>query len=84
LKGEVGRVARDVRRTQMAALAPLLREYELDPDQFPPALVAAAMQGLAFGLVTDEMAGYQTATKQVRTATLRLLKSLEDRRARRA
>ena len=84
LKAEVGKVARAVRRMQIGALAPILDDYGLDPLRFPPALIAATMQGLAFGLVTDEMAGYQTATKDVRRATRQLLDSLESRRTQRA
>lgn len=83
LRTEVGQVAHDVRRMQVAALAPILAEYGLDPREFPPALIAAAMQGLAFGLVTDEVAGYDTATSEVRTAMDRLVKRLERRRVRR-
>jgi AcrR family transcriptional regulator len=84
LRAEVGKVARTVRRMQIAALAPILEDYGLDPAKFPPALIAATMQGLAFGLVTDEMAGYQTATREVRRATRQLLDSLERRRVQRA
>lgn len=81
LRAEVAQVAREVRRLQMDRLKPMLPEYGLDPRAFPPALIAAAMQGLAFGLVTDEAAGYETATKQVRTAMRRLLTGLERRRS---
>lgn len=82
LRAEVGQIARDVRQMQMKALAPMLREYGLDTRELPPALIAAAMQGLAFGLVTDEVAGYDTATKEVRTATRKFLTKLERRRQR--
>ena len=84
LKAEVGEVARDVRRMQVEMLTNILGEYGLDPAEFPPALIAAAVQGLAFGLVTDEAAGYDTATKQVRTAMRRLLTRLEARRRHRS
>ena len=59
LKAEVGGVARDVRRMQMERLETLLGEYGLDPE-LPPPLVAAAMQGLAFSAVQDQVAGYDT------------------------
>jgi AcrR family transcriptional regulator len=82
LKAEVGAIAKQVRQTQMATLGPMLSEYGLDHREFPPALIAAAMQGLAFGLVTDEAAGYETATKEARTAMRRFLVRLERRRVR--
>jgi AcrR family transcriptional regulator len=83
LKAEVGKVARKVRRMQMAVLDEILPEYGLDPDEFPPALIAAAMQGLALGLVSDEVANYDTAHKQARAAMSRLVGRLEQRRTRR-
>src|SRR5262245_46111148 len=45
LRAEVAEVAREIRRMQMQTLTPLLAEYGIDPAQFPPALIAAAMQG---------------------------------------
>lgn len=80
LRAEVGDVAREIRRMQMRTLDSLLVEYGLDPDELPPALIAAAMQGLAFGLVADEVAGYDTAHAEARAATTRLLERLERRR----
>jgi AcrR family transcriptional regulator len=81
LKAELGVVARDFRRMQMDLLPTLLREYGLDPDQLTPPLVAAAMQGLAFGLVQDQVAGYDTSPDEARTAMEQLLAGLEARRA---
>ena len=84
LKAEVGAVARDVRALQMERLSTLLDEYGLDPDEFPPALVAAAMQGLAYGVVQDQAAGYDTAADEAAAAMDRFVARLEDRRAKRA
>src|SRR6476646_10865709 len=53
LQAEVAELARDVRRMETEALAAILREYGVDPDVFPPALVAAAVQGLALVVVQD-------------------------------
>jgi AcrR family transcriptional regulator len=83
LRSEVGKVARDVRRMQMETLASILGEYGLDPDEFPPALIAATMQGLAFGLVSDQVAGYETAHDEATAAMSRLITRLEQRRAQR-
>ena len=47
-------IARDVRRMQMDVLDTLLAEYGIDPELFPPPLVAAAIQGLAFSAVQDQ------------------------------
>jgi AcrR family transcriptional regulator len=82
LKAEVGAVARRVRAMQMARLGTLLDEYGLDADRFPPALVAAAVQGLAFGVVQDQVAGYDTAADEAAAAVGRLIDDLEARRAR--
>lgn len=81
LRAEVGKIAREVRRMQIEVLGPILHEYGLDPREFPPALIAAAMQGLAFSVVTDEAAGYETSTNEARQAMIRLLMKLERRRA---
>ena len=81
LKAEVGAVAREIRRMQMERLDTLLPEYGLDPDEFPPALVAAAMQGLAFGVVQDQAAGYDTAPDVAAAAMARLVARLEERRS---
>jgi AcrR family transcriptional regulator len=81
LRAEVGDVAREIRHMQMRTLTSLLAEYGLDPDRFPPALIAAAMQGLAFGLVADEAAGYDTAHAAARAAMTGLLEHLERRRS---
>ena len=83
LKAEVGEVARRVRKMQMEHLGTLLGEYGLDPDEIPPALVAAAMQGLAFGVVQDQAAGYDTAADDAAAAMDRLLVRLEERRSHR-
>ena len=81
LKAEVGAVAREIRYLQIDALKTLLAEYGLDSREFPPALIAATLQGLAFGLVADEAAGYDTAQPQVRRAISRLINRLERQRA---
>jgi AcrR family transcriptional regulator len=83
LKAEVGKVAHEVRRMQMTTLATILSEYGLDPEEFPPALIATAMQGVAFALVADEAAGFDTAHDQARAAMDRLIVRLEQRRAER-
>lgn len=83
LKAEVGEVAREVRRMQMKELERLLPEYGLDAEVLPPALVAAALQGLAFGVVQDQAAGYETAHDEAIAAMDALVTRLEERRARR-
>ena len=81
LKAEVGQIARDVRHMQMDALDTLLGEYDIDAQEFPPPLVAAAIQGLAFSAVQDQAAGYDTAPDEAISAMDRLVARLEDRRA---
>jgi AcrR family transcriptional regulator len=80
LKAEVGGIAREVRRMQMDALDTLLGEYGIDADEFPPPLVAAAIQGLAFSAVQDQVAGYDTAADEAIVAMGRLIDRLEARR----
>jgi AcrR family transcriptional regulator len=81
LKVEVGEIAREVRRMQMDALDTLLGEYGIDPEVFPPAFVAATVQGLAFAAVQDQAAGYDTAPDEAIAAMDRLVERLEARRA---
>lgn len=80
LKAAVGEFAREVRQMQMEKLTSLLDQYGLDADDFPPALVAAAMQGIAFGIVQEEVTGYETAHEEARAAMDRLLARLEKQR----
>jgi AcrR family transcriptional regulator len=82
LKAEVGEVARRVRAMQTDRLRTLLDEYGLDPDLYPPALVAATIQGLAFGVVQDQAAGYDTQADEAAAAMTRLIAHLEDGRRR--
>ena len=81
LKAEVGGIARDVRHMQMEALDTLLGEYGVDAGAFPPPLVAAAIQGLAFSAVQDQVAGYGTQPEVAIAAMDRLVDRLEDRRS---
>ena len=81
LEAELGGIAREVRRLQMDALDTLLTEYGIDPDVFPPPLVAAAIQGLAFSAVQDSVAGYDTAPDEAIAAMGRLVDRLEAHRA---
>ncbi len=83
LKAEVGKVAHEVRRMQVKTLMSILPEYGIDPEDFPPAFLAAAMQGIAFAIVADEAAGYDTSHQQARAAMDRLVGLLERRRKRR-
>lgn len=81
LQAAVGEFAREVRRMQVEALEALLPEYGLSPEELPPALVAAGIQGLAFALVADQVAGRDTATEQAEAGMEGLLDRLEARRA---
>ncbi|MBL7499024.1 TetR/AcrR family transcriptional regulator [Frankia sp. CNm7] len=81
LRGEVGKVAYEVRRMQVETLSSILGEYGLDADEFPPVLIAATMQGLAFAVVADSVAGYDTAPEEAAAAMSRLVARLEERRA---
>lgn len=80
LRAEVGELARQVREMQVERLTTLLPEYGIDPKDVPPVLVAAAMQGLGFGVVTDQAAGYETRADEAAAAMDRFLAALEARR----
>jgi AcrR family transcriptional regulator len=83
LQAEVATFAREVRRMQIEALESILGDYGIDADTFPPALVAATMQGLAFAMAHDKLAGFDTAHEEASAAMTRLVDQLEDTRARR-
>jgi hypothetical protein len=67
----------------MQTLEAILPEYGLDPQDFPPAFIAAAMQGIAFAIVADEAAGFDTAHGEARAGMDRLVGLLEKRRTKR-
>ena len=67
---------------QIAVLGPILAEYGIDTKEFPPALVAAAVQGLALIVVQDEVRGFDTAHQEAVEAMERLVDQLEERRSR--
>src|SRR3954447_9504878 len=80
LQAEVATFAREVRRMQIAALESILDDYGIDRELFPPALVAAAVQGLAFVMAHDQVAGFDTAQDEAAAAMTELLDRLEARR----
>ena len=81
LQAEVAKLARDVRQMQMDTLAAILDDYGIDAAEFPPALVAAAVQGLALVIVEDQVRGFHTAHEEAAAAMTRLVGRLEARRA---
>lgn len=80
LRAAFGAYARHVRATQVERLHHLLPEYGIDPDDFSPALVAAALHGLAFALVSDEAAGYDTDTEGARESMTSFIDRMEKAR----
>ena len=84
LQAEVAGYAREVRRMQIEALDSILDDYGIDRELFPPALVAAAVQGLAFVMAHDQVAGFDTAQDEAASAMARLLDHLDARRAARS
>ena len=81
LQSEVAKLARDVRRMQIETLETILDDYGIDRDQFPPALIAAAVQGLALVVVEDQVRGFRTSHEDAAAAMARLVDRLEARRA---
>ena len=80
LQAEVAELARDARRMEMEALGAILDDYGIDTEELPPALVAAAVQGLALVLVQDHVRGFDTAHEEAASAMLRLIGRLEHAR----
>lgn len=80
LQSEVACFAREVREMQISALETILDDYGIDRAVFPPALVAATMQGLAFAMTYDQAAGFDTAPDEASLAMERLLDRLEAER----
>ncbi len=80
MQAEVAAFAREVRRMQIDALDSLLDEYGIDRGSFPPSLVAAAVQGLAFSMAHDRVARFDTAHEDASAAMARFVDRLEARR----
>ncbi len=81
LQAETASFARQVRRMQLEALDALLDDYDIDREQFPPALVASAVQGMGFVMAHDQAAAFDTAQEEASAAMARLLDRLEATRA---
>ena len=81
VQAEVAMFAREVRRMQLEALDAILDDYGIDRATFPAELVAAAVQGLAFVMAHDKLAGFDTAHEEARAAMNRLIDQLEEVRA---
>jgi AcrR family transcriptional regulator len=81
LRAEVADIARESRRVEMEALDGLVDEYGIDRDDFPPALLGVTVQGLAFAMAYDQVAGFETAQDEAAAAMDRFIDRLEDRRS---
>jgi AcrR family transcriptional regulator len=81
LQSEVAFFAREVRHLQIRALEGMLSEYGIESDDFPPSLVATAMQGLAFAMTYDQAAGFDTGQDEAARAMERFLDRLETHRS---
>lgn len=81
VQAELAAFAVRFRRMQLDALGPILDTYGIDRDRFPPALVAATVQGLGFAMAHDQVAGFDTAQADATAAVERLLEHLEARRS---
>ena len=82
LRADVTRIAERARRMQIEAVRELLPQYGLDQKAFPPALVAAAIQGIALLVVREQALGISTEHREAAAAVEALLEELEERRAR--
>ncbi len=84
LRDEVARFAHEVRRMQIEALDELVEEYGIDRDRFPPAFLAAVVQGVAFAAAYDRSAGFDTFQDEAAHAMDQLIDRLERERATRS
>ena len=80
VQAELAAFARTTRRMQIESLGSILDEYAIDRQLFPPALVAATLQGLAFAMAHDQVAGFDTAQAEATVAVEQLLARLEAQR----
>jgi AcrR family transcriptional regulator len=80
LRDQVSALAKSTRQMQLDAIDELLPQYQIDPERFPPELVAAAIQGVGLLVAREEVL---TATRDTKAeaAIEALLESLEDVRA---
>lgn len=81
LRAEVAEIARESRRIEIDALEGLLAQYGIDADDFPPSLLGVTVQGLAFAMSYDQVAGFETAQDEASAAMTRLIDRLEARRS---
>lgn len=81
LRAEVAEIARESRRIEMNALDGLVAEYGIDRDDFPPSLLGVTVQGLAFAMSYDQVAGFETAQDEAVEAMNRFIDRLEARRS---
>lgn len=77
IQAESAVFAHEVRSMQIEALGSILQRYGIDAELFPPALVAAAVQGLAFAMAHDQAVGFDTAQEEAVAAVERLLDRIE-------
>ncbi len=80
LRSELAVFAREARRMETEALRSVLDDYGIDQDLFPPALIAATVQGLAFAMAYDQTSGFETAHQEASKAMTRLVDHLEEQR----
>jgi len=81
LQAEVATFASEVRRMQLTTLDAVLDDYGIDRSLFPPALIAAAIQGVAFAVAYDAAGGFDTHQDDAAAAMDHLLEHLEGLRA---
>jgi AcrR family transcriptional regulator len=82
LRKELAVLARQARRMQIEALNQLLPQYDIDPETFPAAFVAAIVQGVALLVVREERLGMATEHAVARAAMENLIDALEQQRKR--
>jgi AcrR family transcriptional regulator len=82
LRAEVADLARESRRMEIEALDRLVSKYGIDRDSFPPSLLGVTVQGLAFAMAYDQVAGFETAQEEAAAAMDRFIDRLEKRRSR--
>jgi AcrR family transcriptional regulator len=80
LRERVTSLAETTRGMQLEALQELLPQYGIDEDRFPPALVAAAIQGIALLVAREETLGVATGHDTARAAVEAILEDLERER----
>jgi len=77
IRAEIARYAEEFRNRQMEVLRVVLRDHDVDPEAFPPAVVSVLMTSLSRVLVLEEGLGMSAGHAETKALVERYLTRLE-------